>query len=83
MKILSNTTVDSTVNGVSLATLSSQVSTNTTNISGKAGSDELTVGTLDGGDLGKLISINFDSTGDITEFQFEGGSVSISATIIT
>lgn len=82
MKILSNTSVETTINGINISTLNGQVSTNTTNISNKANLSELAVGNVNGDDYGRLISINFDTDTNITEFNFNGGIVSIAATII-
>lgn len=75
MEILSDLTVDETVNSVNLTSLLSLANNNKTDIQGKANTSDLAVGNYDGVNYGRLQEVRFNTTEVTVSFVFQGGTV--------
>lgn len=76
MRILANTTVQTTVNDVNLTSLNNQVS-------GKADTSDLPVGSEDQVSVGKLVSIDINPAAGTILLAFEGAEYTITDLIIS
>lgn len=75
MDILSNLTVDETVNSVNLTSLLSLANNNKSDILTKANTSDLPVGNYDGANYGRLQEVRFNTTEVTVSFVFQGGTV--------
>jgi len=82
-QFLSNIETNGLIDGVDVSNLQSSVISNSNSISSKANLSDIPNGTLNGDDVGKLISINFDSDLSIITFEFEGGNIEASVSSIS
>lgn len=77
MKILTSITVDTTVNGIDLAALNSQVTTNTNALTSKADESDLPILTEDQVPVGVITNIDLNLTAGSMTIICQGGSYEI------
>jgi len=96
MRILSDIVNSGTIDGYDIGTLQSRISTNesdistsetdisslVTDVASKAATTQLTTGNLDGGPLGRLVSIDANAGASTVTFTFANGGFEIGALFV-